>query len=186
MNRFGKLLLALMLLGGIGFAAMLRFASAPAPPPPGLSAPAPVMPAALVMPVAGVKPAALVESFNDPRGGGRIHGAIDIMAPGGTPVLAAAGGTIEKLFESRLGGHTLYMRSPDRRWVYYYAHLDRYADGVREGMYVPAGAAIAAVGATGDANEQGPHLHFEVKRMALGESWWRGREIDPYPLLGGR
>ena len=188
MTRLGKLLIALLVLGGIAFASIIRFGPGQSVPPPVAVAPvraAPV-PSGLVIPVAGVRPEALVDSFDDARGGGRIHGAIDIMAARGTPILAAAGGTVEKLFESRLGGHTLYIRSPDGRLVYYYAHLDHYADGVREGLYVPAGQAIAAVGATGDASVEGPHLHFEIKRMAPGEHWWQGQAINPYPLLAGR
>jgi murein DD-endopeptidase MepM/ murein hydrolase activator NlpD len=107
------------------------------------------------------------------------------MAARGTPVLAAAGGTVEKLFESEAGGHTVYVRSPDKRWVYYYAHLDAYAPDLREGMAVARGRAIGTVGSTGNADPAGPHLHFEIKRMGAGEKWYQGRGINPYPLLAG-
>jgi murein DD-endopeptidase MepM/ murein hydrolase activator NlpD len=140
----------------------------------------------LILPVIGITPGQLVDSFNDERGdGSRVHGAIDIMAPRGTPVLAAAGGTVEKLFNSKLGGLTVYIRRPDGAWVDYYAHLDSYAPGLAEGQKVVQGQMIALVGSTGDASAEGPHLHFEVKAMAPGEGWWQGIAVDPFPLLGG-
>ena len=147
-----------------------------------------VTPSGLLIPVANVRAADLTDTFGDPRGaeGERGHGALDIMAPRGTPVVAAAGGTIEKIFESELGGHTLYVRSPDRRFVYYYAHLDGYAPGAKEGVYVTQGEALGTVGSSGDADPAGPHLHFEIKRMAPGEAWYEGTGIDAYPLLGGK
>ncbi len=182
MNRFGWLMLLLFVLAGGLFALLVRrgdlaLTQAEAPPPS----------SDLIVPVAGVPATALVDSFNDVRGGGtRRHGAIDIMAPRGTPVLAAAAGTIEKLFESKDGGHTLYIRSPDRQRVYYYAHLDAYDADAREGAAVTRGEQIATVGSTGDADAAGPHLHFEVKQMGPADSWWQGTDVDPYPLLGGR
>ena len=143
-------------------------------------------PASLVIPVAGIAPTAIADSWGDARAGGaRAHHGTDIMAPGGTPVLAAADGTVEKLFDSRLGGITLYVRSPDRRTVYYYAHLSRYADGIGEGVAVRAGQPIAYVGDTGDAGPGNTHLHFGVQRMRAGEGWWQGRDVNPYPLLAG-
>ncbi len=143
-------------------------------------------PASLVIPVAGVAPTAIADSWGDAReGGARAHHGTDIMAPGGTPVLAAADGTVEKLFDSRLGGTTLYVRSPDRHTIYYYAHLSRYADGIDEGAVVRAGQPIAYVGDTGDAGPGNTHLHFGVQRMRAGEGWWQGQDINPYPLLAG-
>ena len=190
MNRFGKILLALIVLAGIAVATMVRFGpgQAPSPPPAPPTAPeALVTPSGLVIPVAGVQPGALYDSFGDPRGGGtRGHGALDIPVPTGTPVLAAATGTVEKLFESQNGGHTIYVRSPDARFVYYYAHLDTYRPDLREGEQVTRGQPIATVGATGDANPAAPHLHFEIKRMAPGEKWYEGQGINPYPLLAGK
>jgi len=142
--------------------------------------------ASLVIPVAGVAPTAITDSWGDAREGGtRAHHGTDIMAPGGTPVLAAADGTVEKLFDSRLGGTTLYVRSPDRRMIYYYAHLSRYVDGIGEGAVVRAGQLIAYVGDTGDAGPGNTHLHFGVQRMRAGEGWWQGQDINPYPLLAG-
>jgi murein DD-endopeptidase MepM/ murein hydrolase activator NlpD len=147
----------------------------------------PVASGPLLIPVTGVAPGQLSDSFNDARGdGSRVHGAIDIMAPRGTLVVAAAAGTVEKLFNSTLGGLTIYIRRPDGAWVDYYAHLDSYAPGLAEGQKVVQGQMIALVGSTGDASAEGPHLHFEVKAMAPGEGWWQGTAVDPFPLLGGR
>ena len=109
------------------------------------------------------------------------------MAPRGTPVVAAAEGTVEKLFFSRGGGGiSAYVRSPDRAWSYYYAHLDGYAPGLREGRHVARGDPIGRVGSTGNANPEGPHLHFAIHLMGPNDGFWQGRAINPYPLLAGR
>ena len=144
-------------------------------------------PAGLAVPVAGIGVDDLVDTYSQARAGGaRAHDAIDIMAPAGRPVVAAAEGTVEKLFFSEGGGGiTAYVRSPDRQWVYYYAHLQGYAPGLREGQRVERGDPIGAVGSTGNANPAGPHLHFAVHRMAPGESWHEGTPVNPYPLLAG-
>ena len=121
------------------------------------------------------------------RSSGRRHDAIDIMAPFGTPVVAAAAGTVEKLFRSDRGGNTVYIRSPDRTTIYYYAHLDRYAPGLAEKKPVKRGEVIGTVGFTGNAAPQGPHLHFEIQPTTAGSGWWQhGPQLNPYPLLGGR
>ena len=147
-----------------------------------------VGPAGLAIPVAGVKPDQLVDTFTQARAGGaRVHDAIDIMASTGTPVIAAAPGKVEKLFFSEGGGGiTAYVRSDDGRWNYYYAHLNAYAPGLREGQRIERGAPIGTVGATGNANPAGPHLHFAINRMNPGEKWWQGTPINPYPLLAGK
>jgi len=137
-----------------------------------------------MIPVQGVAASALHDDWAELRGGGtREHHAIDIMAARGTPVLAAADGSIEKLFQSKLGGTTIYERSADGGTVFYYAHLDHYVPTLVEGQAVRAGQEIAAVGSTGDADPGAPHLHFEIHRMAPGERWWQGTEINPYPVL---
>ncbi|MGN7999924.1 M23 family metallopeptidase [Sphingomonas sp. 22176] len=139
----------------------------------------------LIIPVQGVPATALSDNWGEPRGDGtREHHAIDILAPKGTPVLAAASGTVEKQFESDLGGHTLYVRTSDGGTVHYYAHLDTIA--VPEGAAVRQGQPIGTVGTSGSADGGAPHLHFEVKRMAPGEGWWQGTNVDPYPLLAGK
>lgn len=165
---------------------------APAPVPTAAPAqvapPAPALPysGSLLIPVAGVVRTQLADGFNLPRGNGRRHEAIDIMAPRGTPVLAAAEGTVEKLYFSNGGGGiTIYVRSPDRQWMYYYAHLDRYVPGLAEGQQVRPGTPIGFVGSTGDASPEAPHLHFAVNAMAPGERWWQGTPVNPYPLLMG-
>ncbi len=146
-----------------------------------------VGPAGLAIPVEGIKQAGLVDTFTASRAGGRVHDAIDIMAAEGTPVIAAADGTIEKLFFSNGGGgNTIYERSVDGKWMYYYAHLQRYAPGLAEGQKVKQGQVIAVVGHTGNASPDGPHLHFAINKMEAGQRWWQGSAINPYPLLAGK
>lgn len=146
-----------------------------------------VGPAGLAIPVVGVKPEQLTDTFTQARASGRRHDAIDIMAAEGTPVIAAADGTVEKLFFSHGGGGiTVYERSPDRKWMYYYAHLQRYAPGLSEGQQVKRGQVIAFVDHTGDAIASAPHLHFAINSMAPQERWWQGTPINPYPLLAGK
>ena len=145
-----------------------------------------VGPTGLAIPVTGVKPDQLADTFDEARSQGRRHDAIDIMAAEGTPVIASADGTIEKLFNSVRGGTTIYERSPDQKWLYYYAHLSAYAPGLHEGQQVKRGQVIARVGHTGDASAEGPHLHFAINTMANGEHWWEGTPINPYPLLAGK
>jgi murein DD-endopeptidase MepM/ murein hydrolase activator NlpD len=191
LNRFGWFLLLIFILAAIGFALMLRPGSrapAPAPQPAPSATATPVQASSgLIIPVAGVSADQLTDTWGQSRGGGsREHHAIDIMAPRGTPVIAAAPGRVEKLFESDNGGHTVYVRSPDGSTVYYYAHLDAYRPGLAEGKQVQTGEQIATVGSTGDASPEAPHLHVEIKRMAAGEGWWQGREVNPYPLLAGK
>ena len=148
----------------------------------------PSAPGRLAIPVAGVTRDQLIDTFSQAReGGARVHDAIDILAPRGTPVYAAAPGTVEKLFVSDRGGNTVYVRAPDRTLVYYYAHLDAYARGLREGASIRQGDPIGTVGATGNANPTAPHLHFAVMRIRPEAKWWEDAvAINPYPLLGGR
>jgi murein DD-endopeptidase MepM/ murein hydrolase activator NlpD len=141
-------------------------------------------PTGLAIPVAGLRPEQLADTFEQIRAGGaRLHDAMDIMAPTGTPVIAAAPGVVEKLFLSEGGGITAYVRSTDGRWIYYYAHLQGYAPSLREGMSIARGDPIGTVGSTGNANPHGPHLHFAIHRMEPGERWHQGTPINPYPLL---
>jgi murein DD-endopeptidase MepM/ murein hydrolase activator NlpD len=146
-----------------------------------------VGPAGLAIPVVGVKASDLVDTYDAARGSGRRHDAIDIMAAEGTPVIAAADGTIEKLFFSKGGGGiTIYERGTDPKWQYYYAHLQGYAPGLAEGQQVKRGQVIARVDHTGDAVASAPHLHFAINSMAPGQRWWQGTPINPYPLLAGK
>ena len=131
-----------------------------------------------------MKAAALVDTFTDSRADGRVHDAIDIMAPRGTPVIAAAAGTVERLFTSKLGGTTIYLRSTDRRVVYYYAHLEAYAPGLAEGQVLAAGAPIGFVGSSGNADPMAPHLHFAVLTTAPEAKWYDpATAVNPFPLI---
>ena len=150
----------------------------PAPPPP-VGIPG----AGLLIPVQGVGAASLVDTYNQARGQGRRHDAIDIMAPRGTPVLAVADGVVMKLFQSERGGITLYELAPDRRTIYYYAHLDRYAPGIAEGQAMRRGQLLGYVGNTGDAGPGNYHLHFEVSTTADPGKYWGGKPENPFPLL---
>jgi murein DD-endopeptidase MepM/ murein hydrolase activator NlpD len=145
-------------------------------------------PAGLAVPVAGIKTADLVDTFTQARAGGaRRHDAIDIMAPKGRQVVSAAPGTVEKLFFSDGGGGTtVYVRSDDKRWMYYYAHLSAYAPGLHEGQHLQRGEPVGFVGTSGNADPDGPHLHFAINRMEPGERWWQGTAINPYPLLAAK
>ena len=146
-----------------------------------------VGPTGLAVPVDGVRVSDLLDTYTQSRAGGaRVHNAIDIMAPRGRPVVAAAPGTVEKLFYSRGGGGiTAYVRSLDGKWNYYYAHLDAYAPGLREGQRVGRGTPIGTVGISGNASPSGPHLHFAINQMKPGEKWYQGDPVNPYPLLAG-
>ena len=157
-------------------------------PPVAIAEGVQVGPAGLAIPVQGVQADQLADTYTQARaGGGRTHDAIDIMALEGTAVFAAADGTVEKLFFSQGGGGiTVYVRSPDQRWTYYYAHLQGYAPGLAEGRQVKRGQVIARVGSTGNAAAAGPHLHFAINRMQPDEKWYQGSPINPYPLLAGK
>ena len=145
-------------------------------------------PNGLAIPVDGVRPEHLTDTFTAARGGGsRSHDAIDIMAPEGTPIVAAAPGTVEKLFNSvGKGGLTAYVRSDDGKWMYYYAHLSAYDGALREGQRINRGEPIGLVGHTGAASADSPHLHMAINSMNRGERWWQGTPINPYPLLAGK
>ena len=137
----------------------------------------------LVIPVRGVRRDQLVDTYTASRSEGRSHNAIDIMAPGGTPVVASATGTVIKLFDSERGGVTLYQLDPDGRTVYYYAHLAGYAAGITEGKLVRQGELIGYVGDTGNAGPGNTHLHFEITIVASPDRFWSGTPVNPYPLL---
>ncbi|HYQ23816.1 M23 family metallopeptidase [Stenotrophomonas sp.] len=140
-------------------------------------------PTGLLLPVQGIQASQLRDTFTDARSEGRVHDAIDIMADAGTPVLAVADGTVEKLFDSERGGLTIYQFEPSGRWCYYYAHLQRYADGLAEKQVIKRGEVIGYVGSTGNASADAPHLHFEVHVLGPEKQWWKGESINPYPLF---
>ena len=150
---------------------------------PAVPGPPSISPAILIIPVAGVRPEQLSDTFSESRAEGRIHDAIDIPAPRGTAVIAAADGRIVKLFQSERGGTTIYQLSVDGKFVYYYAHLDRYAEGLAEGHFARQGETIAYVGDTGNAGPGNYHLHFSIAEISNPKDFWHGVNINPYPLL---
>lgn len=163
----------------------------PTPPPPAalpqVTTPSPdagsLPRGRLLIPVAGIRAADLRDTFKDARSEGRAHDAIDIMAPLGTAVYAADDGRIAKLFDSRLGGITIYQFDPSESYVYYYAHLHGYAPGLAEGQAVRRGQVIGYVGYTGNASPDGPHLHFAVSILDAEKKWWKATPVNPFPLL---
>ncbi len=173
-------------------AATLLHATAAAPdgPSPSLAAPLALSPdvallrgRALAVPVQGILASQLADTYTDPRGGGTgRHDAMDIHAPRGTPVVAVDDGRVTRLFLSTPGGITLYQFDPGGQFVYYYAHLDRYADGIREGQPLRKGQVIGYVGSTGNASPTAPHLHFAVLRLGPERRWWQGTPINPFLL----
>lgn len=190
LSRFGWVMLALIVIGVGGFLSMLSFGPGEVVVPD-VAAPAKQAvagsAAALAMPIANYPVSSLHHDWGDPREGGkRKHQGLDLMAPAGTPVVAALSGTVEKLFDSDRGGHTLYIRSPDHRWMLYYAHLKGYAPGLAEGQQVRQGQVVGYVGDSGNAGAGNTHLHFAVNWMRAGDSWYQGEPVDPYPLLAGK
>jgi peptidoglycan LD-endopeptidase LytH len=163
------------------------------PPPPSASAPtsAPTVPPpaaaddGLAVPVLGVPRAQLHDTYDEARSGGRVHEALDIMAPKGTPVVSAVDGTIAKLHLSDAGGLTIYVFDDARERAYYYAHLDAYAPGLVEGQRVRRGDVLGTVGVSGNAPKDAPHLHFAIFVLGPEKRWWEGTPVNPYPLLRG-
>jgi murein DD-endopeptidase MepM/ murein hydrolase activator NlpD len=137
----------------------------------------------LSIPVQGVSAANIRDTFDETRGTGRKHEATDIIAERGTPVMAVDDGVIKKLFLSKPGGITIYQFDPTEQYSYYYAHLDRYADDLHEGMKVKRGDVIGYVGSTGNAAGITPHLHFGIFVLGPEKQWWKGTPINPYPIL---
>lgn len=137
----------------------------------------------LLIPVEGVKKDQLKRQFSEKRGSARMHEALDILAPRNTPVKAVEDGTIARLFFSKAGGITVYQFDPTGNYCYYYAHLERYADGLREGDRVKKGQVIGYVGTSGNAPKDTPHLHFAVFRLTAEKRWWEGTPLDPFDIL---
>jgi murein DD-endopeptidase MepM/ murein hydrolase activator NlpD len=136
----------------------------------------------LAMPVAGIDPRSLRDTFHEARDG-HEHEALDIPAPLGAPVMAAAEGNVAKLFTSKQGGLTVYQFDNSQQWCYYYAHLDHYAPGLKEGTLLRKGDVLGYVGTTGNAPKDTPHLHFAVFKLGPDKDWWKGEAVDPLPML---
>ena len=137
----------------------------------------------LLIPVEGMKLAQLSDNFDQPRGAERHHEALDIMAAKGTKVLAVADGKVAKLFDSKAGGLTVYQFDPNEKLAYYYAHLDNYADGLKEGAVIKRGDVIGYVGVTGNSSPTAPHLHFAVFELTPEKQWWKGTPLNPFPMM---
>lgn len=137
----------------------------------------------LMIPVAGIKREQLQDTYNDARSNGRVHNAIDIIAPGGTPVVAASDGEIAKFFYSERGGITIYQYSPDKHFIYYYAHLQKRADNISEQDFVKQGTIIGYVGDTGNSGAGNYHLHFSIAVLTDPKRIFDGTDINPYPIL---
>lgn len=120
----------------------------------------------------------LRDTFVSSRGRHRQHHAIDLGAPKGTPIVAVSDGTIERLGRDRRGGIVIYLRDATGRFVYYYAHLSRYAPDLRVGDRVKRGQMIGEVGSTGRST--GPHLHFSIFRDTDSPNPWKGLVVNPY------
>jgi murein DD-endopeptidase MepM/ murein hydrolase activator NlpD len=139
----------------------------------------------LEIPVAGVSPSKIEDSFTAARDGERVHNAVDILAPRNTPIVAADDGTILRMSTNPLGGITIYAADRDREFVYYYAHLDHYRDGVVAGQKIQKGDTLGFVGTTGNAPKDGPHLHFQIMLWPSDGKYWNGEPVNPYPVLHG-
>ena len=137
----------------------------------------------LVTPLDGLRASDVLDTFSAARSGGRRHEAADILAPRGTPIHAIGPGDIRKLFTSVQGGLTIYQFDPDEVWCYYYAHLDRYADDLHEGLRVKAGDVIGYVGTSGNAPPNTPHLHLAIFKVGPDKHWSKGTPVNPYPVL---
>ena len=137
----------------------------------------------LTLPVQGIKRDELRDTFNEARGGSRKHEAMDVLAPRNTPVLAVEDGKIARLFLSAAGGITIYQFDPTSTYCYYYAHLEKYANGLEEGDTVKRGEVLGYVGTTGNAPRDTPHLHFAIVKLGDDKKWWEGTPIDPYSVL---
>jgi murein DD-endopeptidase MepM/ murein hydrolase activator NlpD len=139
----------------------------------------------LTVPVAGADMSKVDDSFSEPRDGDRVHRALDILAPRGTPILSADDGKILRMSTSSLGGITMYTVDPANRIVYYYAHMDHYNDAMTPGRAIVRGDTLGFVGTTGNAPKDTPHLHFQIMRWAPDGKYWNGEPIDPFDYLGG-
>lgn len=140
-------------------------------------------PRRLIVPVQGITPDKLTDSFNDARSENRVHDAIDIMAPAGTPVLAAADGEIVKFHDSVAGGITIYQISADKKYFFYYAHLQNRSAELAEKQFVKQGTVIGYVGDTGNAGAGNYHLHFSISAVIDPKRYWDGISINPYDIL---
>jgi peptidoglycan LD-endopeptidase LytH len=184
-----RILAAGWLIGGLGIVAFSGI-GVPVSPPSEIRAagtaasqPAGGRRSGVLIPVLGIEAHQLKDTYSQARGRGRTHNALDILAPRNTPVVAAVDGTIRKLFFSKGGGVTIYQFDEAEEKVYYYAHLERYADGLKEGQFVRQGEVIGYVGVSGNAPPGTPHLHFAIEILGAEKLWWKATPVNPYPIL---
>lgn len=137
----------------------------------------------MMVPVHGVRPNQLIDTYTARRSGGRTHNALDILVRRGTPVIAADAGTVRRISTNPLGGKTIYVVDNAQRFVHYYAHLDNYARGLRQGQQVRRGDLLGYVGTTGNAPANAPHLHYQLLRYRASRLWWTGDPVNPLPYL---
>jgi murein DD-endopeptidase MepM/ murein hydrolase activator NlpD len=178
----GRVLLSLLLVGTLAGCSLFRGR--------GRSAQGELCARKLMVPVAGVSPARVPDTFNAPRDGGRRrHLAIDILAPHGTPVLAADDGVVLAVKTNRLGGRVIYTTDPYRHFVYYYAHLQSWQPGTTPGQRIARGDVLGYVGSSGNADARSPHLHFQVRIYSPDDRYWTGPPLNPracFARPGGR
>ena len=140
----------------------------------------------LMVPVNGVRPSELRDTYNAPRSGARAHLALDVMARRGTPVLSADDGVVRRVSTNALGGRTVYVVDDAKRFVHYYAHLDTWARGLKVGMRVRRGDVLGTVGTTGNSPSNAPHLHYQLLRYRDSRMWWTGDPVNPIPYMKRR
>ena len=136
----------------------------------------------LMVPVEGIPRGTIRDNFTAKRAVG-IHGALDILAPRYSAVVASDDLVIGRMFSGPVGGIVIYASDPEQRFVYYYAHLERYRKGLAVGDRVAKGSVIGYVGTTGNAPPDTPHLHFQVMKRGVGRAWWDGPAINPFSFF---
>jgi murein DD-endopeptidase MepM/ murein hydrolase activator NlpD len=134
-----------------------------------------------VFPVAGRSD--YIDTYGAFRGDvpGNWHHGDDIFAGLGTPVLAVADGTLNRVGWERLGGWRLWVRDTKRN-EFYYAHLSGYSPLALHSKHVKAGDVIGFIGNTGDAFTTSPHLHFEIHPHSLLQLKYNGA-VNPTSYL---
>ena len=137
----------------------------------------------LMVPVDGITPAQIPDTYWSKRDGGRLHRAADIMAAKGTPVVSSVEGAVLKVGRNTTGGIVVYTTDSERRFVFYHAHLDKVAEGLADGSTLRQGDVLGYVGTSGNALPNAPHLHFQVMRMPADGRYWEGMPVDARPFL---
>lgn len=135
----------------------------------------------LRVPLDGFNLDSIKGSFNELRGG-TPHHASDFPAARNTAIHAVANGQVAKIFESKAGGHTVYQFDPSQKYIFYYAHLEKYSEGLKDGQELKRGDVIGYVGTSGNAPPDTPHLHFSLGIMLQPKTWWKTYDLDSYEV----